>query len=275
MSTAVAETESEEQVGTDLIPADEKALAEAGIADIDSEDLVLPVISITQQLSKAVTDKKVESGHFYNSVTGTDYGDEIEFVIVRYGKGRFYVHNRDKDDERTYVANGPVAPDSWPEEYAGQNFADIPDAEEQWKARANDENDDHEWGHGPPIVTTHNYVGFVIDEPGLPGRIGLSRTSAPAAKKINTILKFSGRSPWASSIKLSLVERTVRNKPFFVVQATQGSQNSPEIGDSAKNLAQAIQQAGAFALTGEEVEDPDKAPAKGEQPATPKGGVNV
>jgi hypothetical protein len=268
MTAAVAEVEDK---GTSLIPADEQALAAAGVADIDSEDLVLPVIQITQQLSRPVTDGKVASGHFFNSVTGRDYGDEIEFVIVRYGKGRFYVHNRDEDDERTYVANGPVAPDTWPEQYAGQNFADIPEAEEQWKERSNA--GEIEWGKGPPIVTTHNFVGFALDEPGQPARIGLSRTSAPAAKKILTAMRFSRRSPWASSFKLSLKERTVRDKPFYVVQAEQGDQTESEIGDSAKELAAAIQEAGAFALNGEEVEDADK--TKAAKPETPAGGVAV
>lgn len=267
MAEAVAE-----KPGSDLVPVDEQTLATRAISGIDEEDLVLPVIQVTQQLSRAVTDNKVSSGHFYNAVTGRDYGDELEFVIVGYQKGRFYVHNRDEDDEKSYVASGPVAPDSWPEQFAGRNFADIPEAEEQWKARANDPNDDHQWGRGPEIVTTHNYVGYVVDEPGLPARIGLSRTSAPAAKKINTVLSFSRRSPWASTFKLTLDEREVRNKPFFVVQASQGRQTETDEISAATELATRIQQAGAFALTGEEAVAEEKATAK---PDTPKGGVEV
>jgi hypothetical protein len=249
---------------------DEAALAEQAVSGIDSKDLVLPVIQMTQQLSRAVTDGNAESGHFYNTVTGEDYGDSIEFVIVGYAKGRFLVYGRDTDEERTYVASGDVAPDSWPEEYAGQAFVDIPDAEEQWRARANDRNDSHEWGSGPPIVTTHNFVGFVTSEPSMPARVSISRTSAPAAKKILTALRFSGRAPWASTFNLAIDSREKRNKPYFVITAQQGQQTTPDQVESAQALASSIQEAGAFAL------DPaDAAEDKSAKPKTPDGGVAV
>lgn len=257
---------------TEVVPKDEEALALGAVANINEADLELPVIKITQQLSRAVTDKEVESGRFYNAVTGEDYGDEIDFVVCGYERGRFYVADRGTPNEKNYVARGEVAPDTWPEEYAGKRFEDIPDAEEQWKARSN--SGEIEWGHGPPIVTTHNYVGFVASEPGVPARLGLSRTSAPAARKINTLLKFGGRAPWASSIKLKLTLRGQGNKPYYAAQAFQGEQSSPEIVEAAKALATAVQQAGAFALDGSEVEDGD-APSKAKKPDAPKGGVKV
>jgi hypothetical protein len=268
-------------VSTELTETpDAKALAErdaelaaGAVAGIDKQDLVLPAIKPTQSLTREVVDGEVEAGVWFNTVTGEDYGKELEFVIVGYAKGRFYVHNRNEDGERTYVASGDTAPDSWPEEYAGRKFVDIEDAEEVWKKRANDPDDDHEFGKGPPITTTHNYVGFVLSEPGLPARLGLSRTSAPAAKKINTILRFGNRSPWASAIKLSLELREVRNKPFYVAKATQGSQSPPEVIEAAQKLAYEVQQAGAFALDGTEVEDADKGAS--EKPKTPAGGVAV
>jgi len=263
-------TELAAQPGADLANVDEAALAANAIGQIEDADLVLPVITVTQQMSRAVTDGDVESGHFYNAVSGEDYGDELQFIIVAYAKGRFYVHNRDEEDERTYVASGPVAPDTWPEEYAGKLFADIPDAEEQWKVRSNA--GEIEWGRGPTIVTTHNYVGFVKGETGIPARIGLSRTSAPAAKKINTILRFGGSAPWASAVKLTLDRREVRQKPFFVVKATQGEQSAPEEIEAAKILAVQIQQAGTFALDGGEATEEKVADAK---PSTPSGGVEV
>lgn len=268
----MAEALAEKQ-GTDVAAYDEKALAAGAIAGIDQEDLVLPVIKITQQLSREVTDGNAESGHFINSVTGEDYGDSLDFVIVGYNKGRFLVHNRDEDDEKTYVASGPIAPDSWPPEYAGKAFADIPDAEEQWKARANDPEDPHEWGRGPVIVTTHNYVGFSTSDPGMPARIGLSRTSAPAAKKINTLLKFSQRAPWASAVTIYLVGDAKGGKPYYVAKAKQGPQSDADTVESAKALAHQVQEAGAFALDGSEVEEADKAGTA--KPKAPAGGVSV
>lgn len=263
-------TELEERTAQELATLDESAATDI-VGAIDDEDLQLPVIQITQQLSRAVTDGKVDSGHFYNNVSGRDYGDALEFIPVAYQKGRFYVHNRDKPDEQTFVASGSVAPDSWPEEMAGENFADIPEAEEQWKERVNA--GEIEWGKGPPIVTTHNFVGLAVDDLHSPARIGLSRTSAPAAKKILSVIRWSRRAPYASTYKLKLVGREKGGKPFYAAQAEQGRQTEgPELA-AAQELFAAIKQAGAFALTGEEVGDEEKQAAA--KPKTPAGGVDV
>jgi hypothetical protein len=266
--TEVATTDAP---SNELATVDEQALIAGAVGGIDSEDLVLPVIKPTQQLTREVVDGKVAGGHFYNVVTGQDYGDEMNFVVVGYSKGRFLVHNRDQEDERTYVASGSTAPDTWPQEYAGKAFVDIPDAEEQWKLAANAEGG--EWGHGPPIVTTHNYVGFVLESPDIPARIGLSRTSAPTARTINTLMRFGGKAPWANAIALKTEAREVRGKPFYVVKASQGPQCPAEVVEQAKNLAYEVQKAGAFALDGAEVEDADK--AKTAKPKAPAGGVSV
>jgi hypothetical protein len=261
----------EQRKDAELAEGDAQRLAQAAIADIDPSDLQLPVIKIIQQMSKENTNGDAEPGTFFNTVTSESYGDELEFVIVRYAKGRFYVHNRDQEDERSFVANGKVAPDTWPEQYAGKTFVDIPDAEEQWKARSNA--GEQEWGKGPPIVTTHNFVGFVADEPGVPARLGFSRTSAPAAKKVLSILSFSNREAWDSTFKFKLIPETKRNKTFYVAKSAQGAQTDVETRGAAQQLAALIEKAGSFALTGDEVEDADK--SKGEKPQAPAGGVKV
>lgn len=263
-------TELEERSAAELATLDESAASDI-VGAIDDEDLQLPVIQITQQLSRAVTDGKVDSGHFFNNVTGKDYGDELSFIIVAYQKGRFYVHNRDKPDEQTFVANGPVAPDTWPSEYAGKTFADIPEAEEQWKERSNA--GEIEWGKGPPIVTTHRFVGLAADDLDSPAAISLSRTSAPAAKKILSAIRWSRRAPYSSTFTLKLVGREKGGKPFYAAQATQGEQATDEQVSAAQELFAAIKQAGAFSLTGEEAATED-APGQA-KPETPAGGVEV
>jgi hypothetical protein len=79
--------------------------------ELEQEELVLPMVQLTQQLSGAVTDGNVESGHYYNALTSEDYGTEIDLVVVHYFRGRFL-----EEDGRTYVAQGPTAPANWPEE---------------------------------------------------------------------------------------------------------------------------------------------------------------
>lgn len=265
MTEALAEKEGQELVAADA------AAAEEFVANVDDEDLQLPVIQLTQQLSRAVTDGKVDSGHWFNNVTGRDYGDELEFIIVAYQKGRFYVHNRDKQDEQSFVASSSVVPDTWPDQYVGQAFADVSDAEEQWKARVNA--GEIEWGKGPPIVTTHNFVGLAVDDLDSPARIGLSRTSAPAAKKVLSAIRWSRKAPYASVFKFKLVGREKGGKPFYAAQAEQVRATEDSEVETAKDLFAAIKQAGAFALTGEEASS--DTPDAGAKPETPKGGVSV
>lgn len=224
-------------MSTDVVKRDEAALAEAGLSQIDANDLVLPMLQVTQQLSKAVTEGDAESGHFFNALTGEDHGSEIELVVVAYFKGRFY-SNR---DGQAFVATGDVAPDNWPAEYAGQPFVDLPDAEENFRERVNA--GEIAWEGGPPIRTTYNYVGFLPLEPEVPVRLSLQRTSTPAARKINTLLRFS-RAPWDAAIALETeLRHDKQQRPFYVVKASRGRQTDSDERQAAVELAYHVQSA--------------------------------
>ncbi len=223
--------------GTDLATAEEQA-AKNALAAVDTAKLTFPVIKLTQQLTKEVAAGDVESGHFFNTLTNKDYGDSVDLIISHYYKGRFY---SPKGEDNTWVANGLVAPSSWPEKYANQPFADIPDAEENFKARVNA--GEIPWGSGPPITTTHNYIGVVPDEPDLPVRLSLMRTSAPAADKINTLLLFGGGTPWSKVIHLEAkLKSDKQDRPFYVVQASQAGATDPDQRERAFALATLAQE---------------------------------
>lgn len=256
------------ETNTDLAKRDEE-LAAGALAGIHKEDLQLPVIKVTQQLSREVTDGDAESGHFVNTLTGEDLGSEIELVVCHYFRGRFFAPREGEFEGRTFVAGGDTAPSTWPAQYAGQKFVDIPDAEESYRERVNA--GEIEWGRGPSITTTHNYIGFLLDDPGIPVRVSLMRTSAPAARKINTLISFGNRSPWNAAIKLEAeLRQDKQQRPFYVVKATQGRQTTAEEISQAQTLALEAQSA-AFQLTGDE----QLAENKSDKPKTPAGGIEV
>ena len=58
----------------------------SGFEDMGQEDVTMPMLLISQQLSAVVANDKVQAGHFYNSVTGEDYGEAIKFVVIRFSK---------------------------------------------------------------------------------------------------------------------------------------------------------------------------------------------
>jgi hypothetical protein len=241
-------TDIERVSAKDLTEAQEAELAASAVADLGDDAPTLPLLSVTQQLSKAVTERGIPSGHFLNTLTDKDYGDAVELVVVYATKGRFY-SNRDTGD--VFVAFGEVAPDNWPDEYAGRRFDELPDAEETYKERAN--SGEIPWGSGPPIRTTKNFVGFIPDDPEIPVRLSLMRTSAPAAQKIEALIKWSFKAPWHNVIELrTKQESDKQDRPYFVVRASQGRETDAAERGTAVNLHQVIQGAlGSLRLTGE------------------------
>lgn len=72
--------------------AEEKAVsflddvAGQGYENVGAGDVTTPLLLIAQQLSGVVDGGSVEVGHFYNSVTGEDYGTQLDLVICHYKK---------------------------------------------------------------------------------------------------------------------------------------------------------------------------------------------
>lgn len=239
-------------------------LAQAALANIDRSAVSVPMIVLTQQLTKEVENREIESGRWLNKVTGEDLGDEISLVIGYYYVGRFY---SPKDQDQTYNAQGPVAPANWPSEFAGKHFADIPQAEEQHKAAANDPDNPAEWGSGPEIETTHNFIGFLPEYPDVPVRVSLKSTSAPTAQKVNDIATFAS-SYWLNTFDLGIVKKTnKRDQPYFVATARKGEQTTPEQRAAAREVSFLAAKA-QLKYTGEEEATKSAPKAKVEKPSS-------
>jgi hypothetical protein len=248
------------QTDKELAPlSDEEAALVAGVkSNFDQNDLILPQVRLTQPLSRAVQEGDAQAGEFVNTLTGENYGSEFDLVIASYFKGRFY-----SDDEGgAFVAAGDVAPENWPEKYAGQHFTDLPDAEEQYKAAANA--GQHEWGGGPPIRTTYNYVGVIVSEGAerVPVRLSLQRTSTPTARKINSIIDMS-RAPWDKTFHVEAEQRESKGRSYHIVDVKVGRPTEADERAVAVELARNFQQAqGNVQLVGDEEEKASKPAAR-------------
>lgn len=207
----------------------ERELSQQSGSGLDAAP-VLPLINLSQGLSKVVQEGDVPIGHYFNSLTSGDYGEELEFVVAFKTKGRFY-----SDEEAgTFVAFGDVAPQNWPERFAGRRFDELPEAEETYKQRVNDE--EIEWGKGPPIQTTWNFVGFVPSE-DQPVRLSFKSTARAAARKIHSITDWAP-TLWANVVNLSVRKTTnKRDQDYYVPVATQGRSTDAEERQRAISLA--------------------------------------
>jgi hypothetical protein len=253
--------EAAEVPGTDLEPqeAAELALADQFKAelDVDSTDLVVPILKVTQPLTREVGEGDAKPGEFINSLTGENFGGAVEFVVAGFYKGRFQVDRSTGEVLDSGAGTGTCSCHAVP-------YVECLNAEEQWKVRSNA--GDIEWGKGPPISTTFNFLGFVVGSE-MPVKLSLMRAQAKEAKKLLTLLKFRP-APWDSvyTINTYLRHSKVGDYAFQGVSIKQGRKATPDERQAAVALAGAIR-AGNTREVGE-VED---VPAGGETRAASEG----
>lgn len=261
-STAGKELEPQSQGGEVAVtPELEAQLAGRVKGQVDRSKLQLPAIKVVNGLSKEASEG-VAQGTLVNSLTGEQYGDSVEVVVSDFYYGRFYAP---KGGGKAFTARGDVVPDNWPEEYAGQRFVELDDAEEQWKAAVN--NNEHPWGSGPPIQTTINFVVTLAENPGYPLRLSMKSSDTPTANKILQMIDMSP-TPWAYRYTVSSEGRPTPNGSgtYYGFKAEQSGTVTDEQRQAAVKIALAFQQA---IDSGEGVEEvgQDDADAKGQEKA--------
>lgn len=79
-------------------------VAGQGFEDMSQQDVTTPRLLISQQLSDVVQAGTVPVGHFYNSLTGEDYGDDLKVIVCHFQK----VWVEWKPNQGGYVGTYPV-----------------------------------------------------------------------------------------------------------------------------------------------------------------------
>jgi hypothetical protein len=257
MSTT--DIEQSQPGGALAVSSEQEAAAAARVkGQVDRSKLQLPAIKVVNGLSKEAAE--VKQGTLINSLTGEQYGDSVDLVIADFYYGRFYAP---QGGGKAYTARSEVVPENWPEEYAGQHFVELDDAEEQWKAAVN--NNEHPWGSGPPIQTTINFVVTLAESPGYPLRLSMKSSDTPTANKILQMIDMSP-TPWAYVYTVSSDGRTTPNGSgtYFGFKAEQGGTASDEQRQAAVKIALAFQ---AAVDSGDDIEEvgSDDADAKSQE----------
>lgn len=230
------------------ISPEEAALIEANQSEVDASEFIIPILKLAQPLTDEVTSGAAKPGEFILALTGETFSPPVEFVVAGKGKGRF---RPGRQGVRTLVAyDTPTVP--WKEDpHFGEPFSEHPDAEEQFKARV--DAGDIEWGHGPPIQTTYNYTGFVVGNE-VPVRLSLRRTSAPAARKLNTILDAVLRGKyWDQVFEIGSELQKNDSGTYYVVTVKQSRKTTPEERQNAIQLATVLRSQQVRTVDTEEV----------------------
>jgi hypothetical protein len=239
------------------ISPEEEALGAAVQGSIDRTKLKLPALKVCNGLSREAGE--IPLGHLYNGLTVDDLGEAVDIIVCGIYYGRFY---SPKGGDKSWSARGDVAPASWPEEYAGKRFTEIPDAEECWKDDSNA--GVHPWGSGPPIQTTTNFICVLASEPKSPLRLSMKSSDTPTAEKIVSLIA-TGRMPWDFLYTIEVDSRPAPNgsSTYYGFEAKKAGKVDDEQRQGAIEIAGAYQKHAA-ANTVEELgeDDPDEAAAR-------------
>ena len=180
------------------------AQADDGFGSMSPADLVMPRIKIAQGLTAEVQDGKAKSGDILNSVTGENYGNTLNLVVLNYQKGQLYMVTGVGVQCRS--SNGVVGVGN-----PGGACASC-------SLRA--------WGDGvPPLCSeTHNYL-VLLPEPLEVGMLTLQKTATKAAKLLNSMIvmnkqraKARGENSAAWAMQYELTTRVQESKKgkFYV-----------------------------------------------------------
>lgn len=75
-----------------------------GFENMGAGEVATPLLLISQAMSDVVQNNKIPAGHFYNSVTGDDYGTEVDVIVCHFSK----VWMEWKPDQGGFVGRYPV-----------------------------------------------------------------------------------------------------------------------------------------------------------------------
>lgn len=266
-STEVTAPESTPNEVATLSP-EEQALISANQSEANPEEFVIPLLKLTQALTKEVTEGEARAGEFFLPLTGDNFGSEIEMIVAGKGKGRF---KAGKKGNRTQVANDTaIVP--WPDDpHYGQPFTEHPDAEETYSRNANEGK--HPWGSGPPIQTTLNLTGFVVGS-DVPVRfsIKLANKNAKAeGKKVTTLLDavLRGRY-WDKTLVLTATgTANAEGQSYYNATVKLGRATTPEERQNAVQLATVLRSGATIR------EDGDHEDKKSDVAPDANGGLGV
>lgn len=244
------------------------ALNAGVVGQAKSSDIVLPIIRLTQGLSKAVEDGIGKAGDFVNSLTNENYENEFEFIVSYFFYGKALSI---KEPNFFGATASDRIPESWPHKDAGKLFEESDDYEDRFKALVNAGEKD--WGGGPPISNTFNFVGYIPGVHEIPLRLSFMRTSAPAGQKLLTLMKMD-RAMWNHPYKITSNKVNGDKGSYYVAEVERlKTASAPEDIKAAVELTRTLQQAdnNSFQLHGDE--DAAASPVAKATPA--EGGLDL
>lgn len=177
-------------------------VAGQGFENMGTDETAVPRLLIAQALSDVVTNGQVPVGHFYNSITGEDYGESVDVIVCHFQK----VWVEWKKNQGGYVGTYPVG---GLEGVTGDNFKGM----EHKDAEGNINDVIETWDY-LVVLPEHKEAGYLI--------FGSTRGNLKYLKGWNTQMRYlrtpSGKAaPLFSSVWTMTTgkDKSKSGQPYF------------------------------------------------------------
>jgi len=219
--------------------------------DLTPEDMQIPRAKLAQGTTREVKEGTAQIGHFINSISGQDYGDSIEFIASTLLKQRF-----------KFTSDGMFDCVSF-DLVTGSKHGSCGDCNYKEFQTENGEKKER----GPECGTVFAYLGIIVKgEDFIDGPLvfGISGTSTPIAKRLNTIFKMAKCNRWERRISFSSVLKEDGNNSWQKLTMEVLGQPSPDLMKLAFDAYKFSQ--GKNIIVSEENDKPDDSADDGDSP---------
>jgi hypothetical protein len=220
-------------MGTEVVINESRALGEPlprvdvlGTDTLDRSDVAMPRVRVRQPTSQF--GEPQHAGWFYNSLTET-FTANINIVVLRVSKGRVrWAAEFGADDAPLCASDDSVKPRDI-EGYEPGPCATCAFA--QWGRN----------GEPPPCSLVYTYLCSNADDEDMPFLLSAMRTSATAAKKLNSILKMYGLSRRiVAGTELVKSDKGQWYQLIFKANGALGRDDQRKYADIMRNMAEVV-----------------------------------
>lgn len=224
--------------------------ARAGKENIDTSDMIVPRIALTQALSEQVEQGLVAPGNFWHTILEESFGPEIDDLVIVHHSKRYVLWSP------RHMGGGILARASdgkrWDEQFRGMKFTvrpskDRPRYEVEWVIGDNmevgrdvglgawgtsDPGNDKDDGNpdSPPAATlTHVLVCISLSRPEMgPFTVLLQRTAERVAKDLLTKINLDSAPIYGQVYKMSVKTDTGDSGDYYNYKFTKNGHVSTE-----------------------------------------------
>jgi hypothetical protein len=175
----------------DFTPAFLQQGSGRGKENISKDDLTLPRVKLLQPLSPEVSLNEEKPGTMINSITGKNYGKELEFIVINHFKSRIYWKDREEGGGIACAAPDAVHPRT----LTGKIVVDDAELDVPESCAAcllKDWNNDVDAENRAPRCTAYYNFPILIAGEASPVVLSMERTKIKAARKLLSLAAYSG-----------------------------------------------------------------------------------